>query len=53
MAVDDAWQHDRFQGGNRGPRAGGGGGGARLVVSNLHFNVTNADVKVRTGRRRG
>lgn len=42
MAVDGAWQHDKFQGG-RG-RAGGSG---KLAISNLHFNVTNQDIKVR------
>ena len=45
MAVDGAWQHDKFQGGRgRGPVAGGSG---KLAISNLHFNVTNQDIKVR------
>lgn len=48
-----AWEHDMFQGGGRGRgvagRIGGGappgGGSAKLVVSNLHYNVSNQDVK--------
>ena len=49
MAVDamDTWQHDMFQDGGRGPRGGGRGpqGGAKLIISNLHFNVSNQDIK--------
>ena len=43
MAVDGAWAHDKFQGGRgRGPAVGGS---AKLAISNLHFNVTNQDIK--------
>ena len=50
MAVDGAWAHDKFQGGRgRGPAVGGS---AKLAISNLHFNVTNQDIKVRRRPRR-
>tara|TARA_B110000977_G_scaffold200965_1_gene293393 strand:- start:30263 stop:30586 length:324 start_codon:yes stop_codon:yes gene_type:complete len=37
MAVD-TWAHDKF----KGPQ----GGSAKLIISNLHPNVTNQDIKV-------
>jgi hypothetical protein len=46
MAVDGAWAHDMFQG-RAGP-GGPAGGTAKLIISNLHPNVTNQDIKVRT-----
>ena len=42
MVVDGAWTHDMFRGGG-----GGGRRGAKLMISNLHPNVTNQDIKVR------
>ena len=61
MAVDDMWEHDRFEGG--GGRGGGGvnlvgralasaEGGAKLLISNLHHAVTQPDVKARAGAHR-
>ena len=41
MAVD-TWAHDKFKG------PGPAGGTAKLIISNLHPNVTNQDIKVRT-----
>ena len=41
MAVD-TWAHDKFKG------PGLAGGTAKLIISNLHPNVTNQDIKVRT-----
>jgi hypothetical protein len=52
------WDHDMYQGGNGGNgggrsvsarigggAGGGGGGSAKLLIGNLHFNVSNQDVK--------
>ena len=44
----DTWQHDLFQGAGgrgRGAPGGVGGGTAKLVISNLHYNVSNQDIK--------
>ena len=40
--VVDTWAHDKFKG------PGPAGGTAKLIISNLHPNVTNQDIKVRT-----
>jgi len=56
MAIDQVWQHDKFPGQGvpmvnvslKGGNAAGGAAqdtGAKLLVSNLHFNVTQQDVK--------
>lgn len=58
MAIDQVWKHDKFGGQgvpmisvNVGGKAGGASGGlepgAKLLVSNLHFNVSTSDVKAR------
>jgi len=60
MAIDQVWQHDKFPGQGvpmvnvslKGGNAAGGAAqdtGAKLLVSNLHFNVTQQDVKVGGG----
>ena len=45
------WQHDMFQGpqrgGGAGGRGGGRGGGVKLMISNLDYGVSTDDVKVR------
>jgi THO complex subunit 4 len=50
--VNNTWKHDMFEGGKK--RLGGGGGGiggggplggsAKLLVSNLDFGVSDADI---------
>ena len=58
VAAMDTWEHDMYQGGGGGRAAGrggvggrmgggapGAGGSAKLIISNLHFNVSNQDVK--------
>lgn len=55
VAAMDTWEHDMYQGGGRaggrgvagriGVGAPGGGGSAKLIISNLHYNVSNQDVK--------
>ena len=51
VAAMDTWQHDMYQGGGgraagrMGGGAPGGGGSAKLIISNLHFNVSNQDIK--------
>ena len=40
--VVDTWAHDKFKG------PGPAGGTAKLIISNLHPNVNNQDIKVRT-----
>ena len=58
MAIDQVWKHDKFAGQgvptisvNLGGKGGGAPGGlepgAKLLVSNLHFNVSTTDVKAR------
>jgi len=52
----DAWQHDKFGGGAGNVnvvRKGGAGdaAGTKLLISNLHPNVTTQDVKARPLRR--
>jgi hypothetical protein len=60
MAIDQVWKHDKFAGQgvpmisvNLGGKGGGAAGGlepgAKLLVSNLHFNVSTTDVKARCG----
>lgn len=54
-AAMDTWEHDMYQGGDRaggrgvagriGGGAPGGAGSAKLIISNLHYNVSNQDVK--------
>jgi len=58
MAIDDVWEHDKFPGRRAGTlnvvtkTAGAAAGGAKLLVSNLHQNVTTHDVKARQRERR-
>lgn len=52
--IPDKWDHDMYDGdinsGVSGGGAGGGGGGrfasSKLLISNLDYGVSNADIKV-------
>ena len=47
--VPDTWKHDKFEGAAVTPkRIGGGvgGRGSKLMISNLDYGVSDADVKV-------
>lgn len=51
--LPDKWDHDMYEGGGGGEYntgAGGGGGGrfasSKLLISNLDYGVSNADIKV-------
>lgn len=51
--MNSSWKHDLFEGGRKGAVGGGGGGpvglrtqggASKLVVSNLDFSVSDADI---------
>lgn len=42
--LPDRWEHDMYSGG-RSNSVGGGGGSAKLIVNNLDFGVTDADME--------
>jgi THO complex subunit 4 len=48
--VNNTWKHDMFEGGKKRLGGGGGGGGgplggsSKLLVSNLDFGVSDADI---------
>lgn len=50
--LPDKWDHDMYEGGGEyNASSGGGGGGGRfasskLLISNLDYGVSNADIKV-------
>lgn len=48
--LPDKWDHDMYEGGGEYNTGAGGGGGrfasSKLLISNLDYGVSNADIKV-------